>query len=80
MIQSLNILRYRAQESAEQRGHKLSWQSPHHGEARSYQIGECHCGMNVCVNTKPMPNEIDIGGEAVSLNCAASKPRKGRKA
>ena len=27
------------------------------------------CGMEVSVNVKPMPNEIDIGGEAVALDC-----------
>ena len=27
------------------------------------------CGRMVQVNTNPAPNEIDIGGEAVALNC-----------
>jgi len=27
------------------------------------------CGMNVHVNIRPLPNEIDIGGRAVALNC-----------
>ena len=66
----LDILRSEANGTAEGRGHILNWHAPHHGEHRSYQIGECDtCGMQVCVNTRPMPNEIDIGGEAVALNC-----------
>lgn len=28
-----------------------------------------NCGMTVTVNTRPAPNQIDIGGEAVALNC-----------
>ena len=32
---------------------------------------ECrHCGMQVFVDTRPEPNSIDIGGEAVALNCS----------
>lgn len=27
------------------------------------------CGMYVDVKVKPLPNEIDIGGTAVALNC-----------
>ncbi len=27
------------------------------------------CGRSVTVNTRPQPNEIDIGGDAVAVNC-----------
>ena len=27
------------------------------------------CGKQVQVNTNPAPNDIEIGGEAVALNC-----------
>lgn len=27
------------------------------------------CGMEVSILTNPWPNEIEIGGEAVALNC-----------
>ena len=31
---------------------------------------ECtKCGMQVACDTHPAPNDIDIGGEAVALNC-----------
>jgi hypothetical protein len=29
--------------------------------------------MEVSINAKPLPNEIDIGGEAVALNCKKGK-------
>lgn len=33
-------------------------------------LNEClECGKKVCVVVKPLPNEIDIGGEAVALSC-----------
>lgn len=32
-----------------------------------------NCGKGVCVNLKPLPNEIDIAGEAVALNCLGVK-------
>lgn len=28
-----------------------------------------HCGKEAYINSRPMPNEIDISGEAVALNC-----------
>ena len=36
----------------------------------NYRVLECSdCGMEVYLNTMPMPNEINISGEAVALNC-----------
>jgi len=33
-------------------------------------IATCfNCGMEVYVTAKPRPNEIDVSGEAVALNC-----------
>lgn len=33
-------------------------------------ISNCKkCNMGVVVRTNPLPNQIDIGGEAVALNC-----------
>ena len=56
------------------RGHVMRW-SVWHGEAgRNHPFGDCYgacvrCGMLVSCDTKPMPNESDIGGEAVALTC-----------
>ena len=36
-------------------------------------VSHCkQCNMQVAVNTNPLPNEINIGGEAVALNCQDS--------
>ena len=32
-----------------------------------------YCNMGVQVNTNPLPNQIDIGGEAVALTCERDK-------
>lgn len=72
-MKALNTLRAQAEMSAIWRGHSLRWLAPHHGEARSYQNGECvRCGASVTVNTHPMPNEIDVGGDAVAVGCGAA--------
>jgi len=69
-ITLLNALRERAEEACRSRNHTVRWMAPHHGEHRSYQNAECvDCGASVTVNTCPMPNEIDIGGDAVVVNC-----------
>jgi 3-deoxy-D-manno-octulosonic-acid transferase len=31
------------------------------------------CNMQVEINRQPMPNQINIGGEAVALNCTEKK-------
>jgi len=54
-----------ATDSAEFRGHTLTW-TIEGGRA----VGTCLvCGMRVHCTTHPAPNDIDIGGEAVALNC-----------
>ena len=73
-MKHLGQLRKSAQESAEFRGHSIRWYAPHHGERASTQIGECRwCGLEAYICTNPMPNGIDIGGEAVALNCGGDK-------
>lgn len=70
MRRSLDQLRREAQEACELRGHTMRFSAPWHGEYGSLQSGECaDCGMGVHLNTRPLPNGIDIGGEAVALNC-----------
>jgi hypothetical protein len=68
-----------ASEAAERfRGHVLEWEQlgPH------LVRGACVvCGMEVDYNALPMPNEIDIGGGAVAVNCpgvGSSTHRAGR--
>jgi transcription elongation factor Elf1 len=65
-------LEYDAVKSATLRGHKMGKMTNNHtiGKPATRSIAVCVvCGMDVEVTTKPLPNEIDIGGEAVALNC-----------
>ena len=71
MSGSYQQLRRNARLSAYRRGHFLKpfqKDSEDHGNIRATTACR-HCGMEVQVITKPAPNEIDIGGEAVALNC-----------
>lgn len=63
---SLTKLIFSADESARWRGHSLEWEIFNDHNA----IGTCHCcGAWVQCLTKPAPNQIDIGGPAVGVNC-----------
>ena len=57
-----------ARESCEGRGHVMH--RFHHSEDEGRALGVCRvCYKVVAVKTNPLPNEIDIGGEAVALHC-----------
>jgi hypothetical protein len=63
-------LRRRAEDACETRGHRLGKWVTIHGESQSLANNECtDCGAGVQCNTRPQPNGIDIGGEALALNC-----------
>jgi hypothetical protein len=63
-------LKRSATESCALRGHAMEWSNPYHGESRSVQSAACRfCQMEVHISTRPDANGIDIGGEAVALNC-----------
>jgi hypothetical protein len=60
-----------------------------HARMRGHKLGEwakvgdhirdnicLNCGQSVRVNSQPMPNEIDIGGKAVALDCPGKPSRK----
>ena len=67
---SLGTLKLKALESTQFRQHTIKWEPPYHGERNSLQTGYCIiCSAWVQVNTLPLPNQIDIGGPAVALNC-----------
>jgi hypothetical protein len=69
-MNDLGTLRKSAEESASFRGHTLVWLVPWHGERTSTQHGYCSaCGAGVDLNMNPLPNGIDIGGEAVAIHC-----------
>lgn len=66
-MKKIDRLRRKAKKSAEQRGHTLS-KFQHHDVIYAF----CNkCKMSVFLNPDPMPNEIEISGRAVALNCKA---------
>ena len=51
------------------RGHVMRW--TWYSELRVFAVGQCkRCGMEVTCDPRSAPNGIDIGGEAVTLNCS----------
>ena len=57
----LQRLKKDATASAKFRGHNLKW---------SGTLGTCKtCDKWVQVMVKPLPNDIEVGGTAVALNC-----------
>ena len=65
----LSTLRKMAEAAAKERRHTILWDKPFAEGIRQYQTGACHCGAEVQIVTRPMPNEIDIGGSAIAMNC-----------
>lgn len=70
-MRKIDRLKASAKRSCELRGHNMS---------RFRKMGfwsncaECQtCKATVCVDVKPAPNGIDIGGNAVALNCPINK-------
>jgi len=69
----LNKLKKEAEAACSFRGHVMQWEPPVYNymrPGRHILSGMCvDCKKWVQVNTMPMPNDIEIGGDAVALNC-----------
>jgi hypothetical protein len=67
MGKTLSELKREAGQACSFRGHNMDlWQEV----TPTVACSECTvCDAYVEVRTKPMPNEIDIGGTAVALHC-----------
>lgn len=66
----VNRLKSEARGAAMRRGHILE---EFEFTGRSYLSRCIHCGMEVQVIPRPRPNEINIGGEAVAVNCTRTR-------
>lgn len=65
-MKKIERLKKEALESCKFRGHEMG---RFIGDNKS-AISHCKlCDRSVSVNTNPLPNDIDIGGEAVALCC-----------
>jgi len=66
--EKLTQLIQEAYKSCEARGHIMTAFSHCHDDTAA--ISHCAvCQRQVIVLTNPLPNQIDIGGEAVAINC-----------
>lgn len=67
MKRPLSELKREAREAASSRGHDLM----HFAKisARLHSASCSKCKRMVQINTSPGPNEIDIGGEVVAVDC-----------
>lgn len=67
-MRKIDRLKKEVKEAAKFRGHKM-------GKFRTWKYSKiamsvCNtCNRCVVVDLKPLPNGIEIGGEAVALNC-----------
>ncbi len=67
----IDTLKKEALESCDFRGHTMNPWTAHSFYGEQIQFCNCiFCGKQVTVNAKPLPNQIDIGGEAVALGCS----------
>lgn len=68
-MKKLERLKKQAVAACENRGHDMT-RFRRDGYWTKCATASCRdCGMAVTVDAKPMANGIDIGGEAVALNC-----------
>jgi len=66
-MKKIERLRKEALESCEFRDHRMGLFNRTHPH---YWHSKCRaCGMEVHITDNPAPNEINIGGQAVALNC-----------
>jgi hypothetical protein len=67
-MKQIDRLRHEAEEAAEFRGHKLNRWGYNYDHTAGYVTCKV-CGALVVIETKPMPNSIEIHGNAVALHC-----------
>ena len=68
MQSRLRRLKIEARKAACFRGHWMGRYATH--DRGNMAVARClHCGRQVCVVARPMPNECEIMGEAVTVGC-----------
>jgi hypothetical protein len=67
----LSTLIKNATKGANSRGHLIGNWNIYHSERNSVANSKCIlCGLELQCNSNPLPNQIDISGNALALNCA----------
>lgn len=68
-MRKIEKLRLEALESCRYRGHDMG-RFKTHDYWTDQRYAHCKvCNMQVIINSRPTPNEIDLCGEAVALDC-----------
>ncbi len=71
IVRRLERLRIQAIEATTARGHTLE-RFRHYGPPWAHRLANARCAVcrrEVHINARPYPNEIDIGGRALAINC-----------
>lgn len=73
-MKPIEKLRIQALASCKWRGHDMKrFLTVKCMSGHTHKISECKkCGAGVRVTAEPEPNDIDVGGEAVAVNCLGS--------
>jgi hypothetical protein len=67
-------LRHEALESCRFRGHNMTRFNQADFYRDTIRYAHCKvCGMQVVINSRPAPNEINISGRAVALHCISTE-------
>jgi hypothetical protein len=78
-ITKLKRLKAKARDSASFRGHTLRRFLTTDYSVRLVAVSTClHCNAFVSVNTSPRPNQTEIAGEAVALDCKNQIEKKAK--
>ena len=69
-MDKMNQLKVEALQDTKFRGHVMGDWISHNYYTETIQFCHClKCDMQVVINTKPLPNKINVSGEAVALTC-----------
>lgn len=67
-----SLLRNQAEEACKSRKHTMGTWKRHSYYSDTVEYCHCvKCDMQVVIDADPAPNGIDIGGEAVAMNCGS---------
>lgn len=71
---TIEALKNSAESTCEWRGHNLGkWWDYDNGQSSNADCSNLQCSAGVTVHIRPAPNQIDIGGNAVALNCPVAE-------
>ncbi len=80
MEKSALALELKAELVGVQRGHKFGLWQLQINITRTTGYNPCrNCGLEIHINTNPLPNDIEMGGPAMAENCSGVQQNRGRQ-